>query len=395
MNSGIFRTCWRGIRPVVRILVRKYDGLPSGFQLRKILAIRIHGAGDVLLTTPAIRALRGRFPDAEIHYLTGEQAAEVLRSNPDIDRVVPVLEPVLFSRSVGKMIPVIRELRRQHYDMAVIFSRSAGLHAFVKACGIRFRVGIDKQGSGALLHLPVILKSEVCYEALDYLEVVRAVGGSEAGMDLRLDVPVDDVNISFGSLTDAGLDPEAGFGVMAVGGGRNPGWDVPQKRWSITNFAAIAQDIDIPWVVVGDEYDRQEVESCFPDKEGVINLCGGLTLMQSAALIQHAGILLTNDTVALHFGVALGTRMVALFGPTHPKALLPDGIKNITVLQGKLPCVPCFWQGMEEHVSNFGDANFPGCAHGKTGSPCLNTVTVSEVVSVIESILNKSEVGNL
>ena len=146
--------------------------------------------------------------------------------------------------------------------------------------------------------------------------------------------------------------------------------------------------------MIGDAYDRREVESCFPDREGVVNLCGRLTLMQSAALIQRARVLLTNDTVAMHFGVATGTMTVVSFGPTHPKVLLPEGIENVTVLQGKLACAPCFWQGMARHVSNFGDANFPGCPYGQTGSPCLDTVTVSEVVSDVKTILETSRVSS-
>jgi ADP-heptose:LPS heptosyltransferase len=238
------------------------------------------------------------------------------------------------------------------------------------------------------------LDKAVRYEVLDYLELIEVIGGSDAGQELELSVSEDDAKAANQFVIDAGLDPEAGYGVMAVGGGRNPGWDVPQKRWSIANFAAVIQDVNIPWIVVGDEYDRRELESILLDRDGVVNLCSKLTLMQSAALIQRAKLLLTNDTVAMHFGVATGAQTVALFGPTHPKALVPEGIKHVRILQGKLACVPCFWQGMSGHVSNFGDANFPGCSYSDTGSPCLDTVTVSKVVIEIKAIMESTKVGS-
>ena len=352
--------------------------------------VRIQGAGDILLTTPALRSLRHRFPEAEIHYLVGELASEMVKNNPDVDVVISVPESVLFTGSAKQKLPLILKLRAGKYDLAVVFSRSAGLHAFMSACKIPFRVGIDKNGSGATLHLPVTLSGNIRYEALDYLELVRVMGGTDQGLNLRLVVTSRDEQEAKALLKSTGLEEGVRYGVLAVGGGRNAGWEVPQKRWELANFMEVAKGLDIPLVIVGDAHDRKEVVSNFSDTGKIFNLCGKLSLMNTAAIVKYAQFLVTNDTVTLHFAVALGTPTVALFGTTHPKAILPPDCRNVRVIQGKLPCVPCFWQGMSSHVSNFGDANFPGCPISNDKSPCLDTISPLEVLETINDLVSNS-----
>jgi ADP-heptose:LPS heptosyltransferase len=390
MNKNLLKTNWRILRPLAKLLVHKYQHLPEDFYPRKILAVRIQGAGDVLLTTPALRSLRHRFPEAEIHYLVGELASEIVKNNSDVDVVISVPETILFSDSMKQKLPLMRRLRAGKYDLAVIFSRSAGLHAFISTCKILFRVGIDKNGSGAMLHLPVALTGDIRYEALDYLELVGAVGGTNQGINLKLLMTPRIEQETKSILKSVGLAEDVPYGVLSVGGGRNAGWEVPQKRWKLSYFAELSEKLDIPMVIVGDSYDRKQVISDFTKQEKISNLCGKLSLMNTAAVIKHAKFLVTNDTVTLHFAVAMETLTVALFGPTHPKAILPEHCKKVHVIQGKLPCVPCFWQGMPAHVSNFGEANFPGCPISNNTSPCLDTISPTEVLETISNLM----VGN-
>ena len=394
MNKKLLKTNWKILRPLANFLVRKYQHLPEDFYPQKILAVRIQGAGDVLLTTPALRSLRHRFPEAEIHYLVGELASEMVKNNPDVDVVISVPESVLFTGSAKQKLPLIKKLRAGKYDLAVNFSRSAGLHTFVSACKIPFRVGIDKNGSGAMLHLPVTLSGNIRYEALDYLELVHAMGGADQGINLKLLITSRDEQEAKAILRYAGLDESVPYGVLSVGGGRNAGWEVPQKRWRLSNFMEVAKGLDMPLIIVGDTHDRKEVVSSFSNLDKVFNLCGKLSLMNTAAIVKHAEFLVTNDTVTLHFAVALGTPTVALFGPTHPKVILPSDSRNVRVIQGKLPCVPCFWQGMSSHVSNFGDANFPGCPRSSDKSPCLDTISPTEVLDTISGLLTSRGNGN-
>jgi ADP-heptose:LPS heptosyltransferase len=375
-------------RPAARAMIRRYGVLPDGFAPKKILATRIQGAGDVLMTTPAIQALRQHFPNAEIHYLVGDQAVEMLQDNPAIDCIVPIPEAALFSRSVKHILPYIRTLRKQKYDLGISFSRSAGLHGFLAACNIGFRVGFDKNGSGGLLHLPVTLESRVRYEVLDYLELVRALGISNVSTEMGFCLTAKEKTHALQLLKAVGLEANSKYAMLSVGGGRNPGWDVPQKRWSMQSFAELADRFDFPVVVVGDDVDSREAEPWFGKGKRVVNLCGKLSLRDTAALLKYAKVLVTNDTVTMHLAVIAGIPTLALFGPTHPSALLPEGIGNVRYIQAKLPCAPCFWQNMPHHVSNFGDANFPGCPMGNGLSPCLSTITVSEVCMEIGRLLH-------
>jgi len=420
MDRKLLNIGWKTAQPIARNLVRKYEGLPRGLAPQRILAVRIQGAGDVLLTTPAVRALRHRFPEAEIHYLVGDQAVEMLQHNPDIDRIVPISETGLFSRSLRQVLPYVHMLRKQRYDLGVIFSRSAGLHSFLTACRIDFRVGFNKNGSGALLHLPVSLGNGVRYEALDYLELVRALGGNDCGTVLRLHITPEEEVHGRKLLSAAGIDWHMPFALFSVGGGRNPGWDVPQKRWSMASFARLADQLACRVIVVGDDVDFRDAESWFKARPSVLNLCGKLSLRDTAALLKHAKLLVANDTVTMHMAVITGIPTVALFGPTHPHALLPPKIKHVRYLQGNLACAPCFWQNMPGHVSNFGDANFPGCskvrhslppekvldmsqagigcpdrgdASDRTQSPCLDTISVSDVTAAINKLLSDTAEG--
>jgi|GEM_PF-1079528 len=415
MHRKLLYLGWKTAQPIARNLVRKYDGLPEGFSPRRILAVRIQGAGDVLMTTPAVRSLRKQFPNAEIHYLVGDQAVEMLQHNPDIDRIIPISETGLFSRSLKQVLPYIRMLRRQQYDLGIIFSRSAGLHSLLTACRINFRVGFSKNGSGALLHVPVALGNGVRYEVLDYLELSRAIGGQDCGTTLQLYITSEEDVHGRKLLAAAGIDWDTPFALFSVGGGRNRGWEVPQKRWSMASFAQLADELACRVVVVGDDVDFREAEPWFRDNPSVANLCGGLSLRDTAAVLKRAKLLVTNDTVTMHMAVMMGLPTVALFGPTHPQALLPPGIKHVRFLQGKLACSPCFWQNMPGHVSNFGDSNFPGCPRARSAhpaqakihdspnaislpddgevsdhgqSPCLDTISVSDVTAAIGNLLS-------
>src|SRR6266699_3059274 len=110
-----------------------------------ILLVRLRLIGDVVFTTPAIRAIRRRYPDAKISYIVEEEAAPVVRGNPHVDEVIVAVSP----HAPGRLradLGLIRRLRRERYDLAIDFHCGPRSSLLTWASGAPRRIGFDVMG---------------------------------------------------------------------------------------------------------------------------------------------------------------------------------------------------------------------------------------------------------
>ena len=366
------------------VYAKKISNAPS---LRKILFIRTHALGDVLLTTPAIRAVRQQFPDAVLSILISEGAKAVVLNNPNIDRIISFPDSLLVKPEPLTLLRLVTKLRKEKYDCVISLSRSAPVHFLAFLTGSPLRVGLDFNGSGFPLSLKVPdKKSNVAYSeqyaVRDYLDIVAALGVNENGEDIDFYLHPKGVDIVNKFLNQFGVSSEDLLIGIFPGGGKNIAETIDAKRWPVVNYAKLAdlliRELGAKVLLLGGKKDIEVVsEMQYNMEEKAINACNIGDLNTFGHLLKNCSLLITNDSLPLHLGLSLKIPVIALFGPTNAKALTPSNYEKLITIQSNLECSPCYWK-----------ERFPGCK--KYSSPkCMNAISVLDVLSAAKSIIKK------
>lgn len=302
-----------------------------------ILLVRFGAIGDVLLLTPLLRALRQRHPEATITVLTKAPFAPLLSHNPRVTEVIG-WEPATGLAAVAK------ELRARG------FSHRLDLHGSLRSRALRFRVGGRWTGYPKHRTARTILirtkrdvyrdrrpVTERYFDAARDLQVVPDQGS------LELFLPRPTVDAARGFLAERGF--ALGRQLIAIG----PGAAHFTKRWPIHHWIALARRLvengnDV--VVVGGTAETGLGDGIAEAVgAGAASAAGTFDLPGTAAVLKHARALVAGDTGVMHLATAVGTPVVALFGPTvEAFGFFPYHAKAI-VLQRDLACRPCSAQG--------------------------------------------------
>lgn len=294
------------------------------------LVIQTAFLGDVVLTTPMLAALAER--EGPVDVVTTPAAASLLETHPAVRRVIPY-DKRGRDRGLPAMLRLARRLATARYEAVYLPHRSLRSAALAFLARVPRRVGFAD--GWPLLYTETRRRPRTGHEIDRLLALVGAPAGAVAP---RLYPQPQDERVVEGCLSDAGITGD--FVALA------PGSIWGTKRWPYYEELAtwLAQRIAV--VVVGGADDaalgRSIAEAVRQAGGRVLDTCGRLTLLQSAALIGRAQLLVTNDSAPLHFASALGTRVVALFGPTVPEfGFGPIGEGDLSLGVTELTCRPC------------------------------------------------------
>lgn len=307
-------------------------------QFRNILVRATNWIGDAVMSIPALRALRARFPDAQISVLARPWVAGLYQSEPFCDNIFSYEAPSGW-RGLAAKRRVAADLRCRKFDCAILLPNSFESAALARAAGIPIRVGYARDARSWLLThpIPVPLAGETpAHQRFYYLELLKRARLIDG---YSLDSPI---RLSGAKPTRARENPSPVIGVSpgaAYGGA---------KRWLPERFAEaavqVARDRNASVAVFGskEEFDicenvRQSVESM---AVSCTNFAGKTTL---AEFIEHASacdLFLTNDSGAMHIASALGVPTVAIFGSTDDQATGPTGAHS-RILREPVECSPC------------------------------------------------------
>jgi len=302
-----------------------------------ILLVRFSAIGDILLMTPLIRALRQRHPDAGITVVTKAEFAPLLAHNPRITEVIG-WDPGSGLEGLG------RRLRQEAW------THRLDLHGSLRSRALRWRVrgrwtGYPKHR----LDRAVLIRTkrnwyrdsrtvaERYFDAARGLEVVPDAGPPE----VFLPRPAIDAAGAF--LSSRGLGTTRQLIALA------PGAAHFTKRWPPHHWAALVKRLvdggnDV--VLVGGPADRADAESAAAAGEAAaVSAAGAFDLLGSAALLKRARALVSGDTGVMHLATAVGTPVLALFGPTVEQFGFFPYHAKATVLQRDLSCRPCSSHG--------------------------------------------------
>jgi ADP-heptose:LPS heptosyltransferase len=319
-------------------LARPARAVPS--QPARVLCFRIERIGDLLMTLPALAALRGALPDATIDLAVGSWNRELASAIAGISGV-DTLDAAWLSRennglSTLQLAQAARRWRDRRYDLAINFEPDIRTNVALAATGARFRAGFASAGGGPLLDLA--LDYDVTQHTADNaLALVRALFGDRAA-DTQSVLRIPD-----GHRAEAARLLQPFNGSLTVGihvsGGR------AVKQWPEERFRAIAErliaDRGASIVLTGTPADRDQIARVAAGlpHERVADL-SAVSLLTTAAVIERLDLFVTGDTGPMHLAQALHVPTVAVFGPSDPRRYAPRGLRD-RVVRIDLPCSPC------------------------------------------------------
>ncbi|HEV8263756.1 MAG TPA: glycosyltransferase family 9 protein [Gemmatimonadales bacterium] len=324
------------------------------------LVVQTAFLGDVILTTPLLAAVAARHGPVDV--VTTPAAAPLLETHPAVRRVIPY-DKKGKDRGLGALLRLARRLRAERYEIAYLPHRSLRTAALAWAARIPRRVGF--RGPWAALYTETRRRLPGPRIALGIHSATQDVGEPVTALhaplgtheSARLLVLADHTGPPpRPSLHPTKADEAAVMAVLEEGGIEGdfvalaPGSIWGSKRWPYYGDLARWLSRRTSVVVVGGPEDvplGEEIERAVGgDGQQVVNACGKLTLRQSAALIGLATLLVTNDSAPLHLASAMGTRVLAIFGPTIAEfGFGPVGEQDIVMGVRGLWCRPCHRHG--------------------------------------------------
>src|SRR2546421_10005477 len=323
-------------------------------QVKRVLAIRLDNLGDVLVTTPALHAIKTSLPAATLTLLTSPVGAQVARLNPDLDDVIVYQAPWMDpwhklpqdSQREQQMIATIHERR---FDGAIIFTsfRQSPLPAayLCYLADIPLRVAASIDGPGSLLTTRDKHPERMMHEVECGLALVGAIGLQTGDLDLVLQVPEEARLQLAHRLSTQGIGSQHPLIVV------HPGCSMPARTYPWEMYAQVIDllvaESGATVLLTGAEDERELVKRIVSklrkdSRQAVHTFVGTLPFPALCALIEAADLTITNNTGPMHISAAVNTPVVALFALTNPPEQwgpwqVPHRLLNVDV-----PCRICY-----------------------------------------------------
>jgi heptosyltransferase-2 len=309
-------------------------------QIRRILVREVNWVGDAVLTLPALEALDRRFPEAEISLLAKSWVSGLFAGHPAVDGIIEYRTGNTHRGVLGRW-RLARQLSQEGFDLAVVFPNSLDAALIPWLAGIPRRVGYLTEARRLLFTHPVPRPSGSAgrHQAEHYLGIVRALGGDGAP-SLRLPVTAEARERGERLLRDHGVGPADLCVALSPGSVYGSA-----KRWPAERFAAVADALvdqcGARILLIGSDEERPILEQVAARmRRPAVNLGGRTELSALVGVLERVRWLLSNDTGAMHIAAAMGTPVLAIFGPTDAEATGPLG-RHTRIVRESVPCSPC------------------------------------------------------
>ncbi len=356
--------------------------------MKRLLIIDPFGIGDVLFTTPVIKAVKDVYPDNYIGYWCNERVADILKNNPAINRVFAFSRgdlKKLYQQShleaIKKFFSLVSAIRKDRFHVCIDFSLDHRYSLICKLLGIKKRIGFNYKKRGRFLTDKIGIDGYKGKHVVEYyLDLLKFIGIKAKDKDLCLSVPRENKAKAQIKLSRLGAKQGDLLIGIAPGGGASWGKQASFKHWSALKYAQLADKIISEFkakvVILGDDSEipiGDIITSAMKNK--AIDLTGKTTLEELTAIISQPDILITNDGGPLHIAVALGKKTVSIFGPVDELVYGPyPAGKNHRVIKKDLSCRPCY--------NNF---RFQECS--REVRECINNISVEDVLIEVRSLL--------
>jgi len=306
-------------------------------QLKKILLRAPNWIGDAAVATPTMKAIRAKFPEAEITVMVRPSVTGVFASAAFADRVWTEPRP----SGIRDWLRIAFEVRRRHFDMAVLFPNSFESAAMVFLGRVPMRVGYSMDARGWMLTHRVSGEKRRIHHVDFYLELAKAVSADVSKPSMEIMARPEDQANARQLLAASGIAAGASFMILSPGAAFGAA-----KRWGDRQFAAAAdklsEEYKLAVVLIGSESERPISESIRTYMKVPAFVLNGKTSVETLiGLIAESALLLGNDSGPVHLAAALGIPTVAVFGATDYIVAAPYSPRGRAVHE-PVECSPCW-----------------------------------------------------
>ena len=307
----------------------------------KLLIIRFSSIGDIVLTTPVIRALKQQL-GAEVHYLTKQGFRGIVAANPHVAKVYTIN---------NKVSEVMSALKEEKYDYVI------DLHRNLRSAQVKWGLGakaysFDKINWEKWLIVNFKANRLPDVHIVDrYMAAVASLGAKKDGLGLDYFIPPED-EVSVGNLLSTNvLAPQQEapkYIAFVIGAAHNT------KRLPTDKIISICRQASMPVLLLGGPGEADEGKQIADAAGGqVLNMCGLFNLNQSASIVRQAYKVISHDTGLMHIAAAFGKSLLSVWGNTIPEfgmyPYYPEGVNRNTTFEVKgLSCRPCSKIGFQE-----------------------------------------------
>ncbi len=330
--------------------------------IKKILVINLAFLGDIILSTPAIRALKAAYPEAEIHMLVVPATGQIARGNPYVGKVI-LYDKRGIHRNLFRLWQLGKCLRAEKYDLAVAMNFALRSALMAWATGARYRLGYDAQHAAPFLtHVADSSRAKVLHETENQLALLAPLG-----------ITAKDTSLAFR------VDPEAAKAleqkikldsarpaVALCPYGRHPlnSWTDPGYIELIRRLSQVAD-----CYLIGGQTEKDALDKLNILAEGNATvLAGTLNIGELAAFLWSIDMLVSVDTGPLHIAGAVGTPVLGIFGRSDFRIWGPRGTYDKVICK-KPACWPCYKRE---------------CAH----HDCMRQIEATEVADIALAMLD-------
>ena len=348
-------------------------------QIRRIV-IRVNNwIGDVVMISPAVRAIRAHFQEARIAILAKRWVLETVRGDPFYDDLIEY-DSTGAHRGIAGRLRLAAALRRERFDLAILFQKAFDAAALAFLGGARLRVGYATDVRSWLLTHPLDPPPPETHHVQMFLGIARALGCPIVDSFPSFHLRAEDRAGAASLLDAAGL---AGHRPLVT---FHPGASKEPRAWHPDRFAALgrrmAERKGARIILLGSSGERgllERIAGGIP--RGVVFLPpADLPIKVAAGVVERCQLFIGNDSGPMHMAAALGVPTVAIFGPGTPRRTAPLAARGrVVVVTKEYPCSPC--------RQNF----FRECPASPAGKPfCLEEILVEDVERAATELLSRA-----
>ncbi|MDX1977816.1 MAG: glycosyltransferase family 9 protein [Pseudanabaenaceae cyanobacterium bins.68] len=302
--------------------------------MMRLLALVPGGIGDQVLFFPTLQSLKLAYPQAQIDLVTEPRAAGAYRVCQNVTKVWQF--DFKANNSAADWANLIGNIREQEYDLVLSLGKSWAVGFLLWLTGIPQRVGFDGKGRMFLTN-PVMLQPEQ-YAAVMYHDLLRGLDIALPCPPIKLNLPKADLEWSLQEQQNLGIK-DSGYILIHGGSSQLAKLKGIDKIYPPSSWVQVIQELqaklpNLPVVLINGPEDQALVAEITQAVPQVLTTAPG-DIGKLAAMIGAANLLLCTDSAPMHLGVAVGTSLVALFGPTDPARLLPSDRSQIKFVRSR------------------------------------------------------------
>lgn len=338
---------------------------------RILVIIPLSGIGDLVMATPILWALREKYPKAHISAVANSITASLIMDTRCFDELL--IYPK--QKGLSAKIKFFILLRKTKYDLAITPSIVFSIILLAYMSRSKYKVGYNWNGRGSLFNIKIPYDQNNKLHLVDVnFNILRLLGINSSEKKFDIEISLRNKTIVKNFLTEEKLYENDLIIIF------HPGAKWAPRRWMVKRFAKVADILIDKYkakiIFSGGLHDKSIVSQIIESmKYSPIDVCGRFDLQQFASLVKNNTLFIGNDSGPMHIAMAMGTPVVALFGPGNIKRVAPYKGENV-VIKKEVSCNPC-----EQYVEH------KGCLQGN--ALCMKLILVEDVLEAITKLLMK------